>query len=199
MEAIIFISAIISLVISYFIIYYAVKKALSDELQKTNELLERVLMQNNSGNQNEIYSNINNEKDSKIDLNNEIYPKTKKVFKYYTHDAKTLLVFSDLNTSHTYGDSVFIGDKPAKDGKYKIGKSSFLFVENGKVVENNKQTKNTASFLTLNGDRLIIKTNLSTGYEIGDLAFVDDKPAKDGKYKLSLFDSIIIKDGKVVK
>ncbi|GGF00481.1 hypothetical protein SAMN05443634_105205 [Chishuiella changwenlii] len=121
MEGIFIISAIISLIISYFIIYSAVKNALSNELKKTNELLEKVLKQGN-----EVF-----------DLNptSENIQKTKNIVNFLTLSGDKLIIKTKLNTGYEIGDSAFIGDKLAKDGKYKLSLFDSIVVENGKVVK----------------------------------------------------------------
>ena len=131
MEGIFIISAIISLILSYFIIYSAVKNALSSELKKTNELLEKVLKQNNF----EIDSFQELETKPVVENINSIFPNDKNVMKYYTLRGDHLHVYSDLKSGYQNGDLAFIGDIPAKDGKYKLSLFDSIVVENGKVVK----------------------------------------------------------------
>jgi len=44
-----------------------------------------------------------------------------------------------------------------------------------------------------------IESDASSVIQPGDLVFLNQNPAPDGKYKLGLFHSIVASDGKVVK
>ncbi|WP_313636281.1 hypothetical protein [Empedobacter sp.] len=130
MTGIYIISIVISILISYYLIFLAVKNALSGELKKTNELLTKLISDNNKVEVSDILleDEVNNEDVS-------IYPKGKILYKYFTLSGVHLLIFSSSKISFQNGDLAFIEKEPAKDGVYKLSLFDSITVKDGKVVK----------------------------------------------------------------
>ncbi|MFW5757731.1 MAG: SHOCT domain-containing protein [Bacteroidota bacterium] len=86
------------------------------------------------------------------------------------------------------------GEVPA-NGKYKSAKTSKLYeIQDGELV-NIYHTKNHK---TTNGKTITVEQSNEHHISFGDLVFEEGVQAADGIYKFGMFDSIKVKDGRVV-
>ena len=85
--------------------------------------------------------------------------------------------------------------------KNKVEVSDILLEDkvNDEDVSIYSKDKILYKYFTLSGIHLLIFSSSKVIFQNGDLAFIGKERAKDGVYRLSLIDSITIKDGKVVK
>lgn len=60
-------------------------------------------------------------------------PKISRILLRETTDGKTLQIHSSISAGYTVGDIVTIDDKPAPDGKYKMGFMDSLLIQNGRL------------------------------------------------------------------
>ena len=84
--------------------------------------LQRKLKNNNLADQDNITLDSQNQE-----------PKINRILLRETTDGKTLQIHSSLSAGYTVGDIVTIDDKPAPDGKYKMGFMDSLLIENGRL------------------------------------------------------------------
>jgi len=92
-------------------------------------------------------------------------------------------------------NNVFFDGEKVPDGKYYLSSNeSTLLVINSRIANIYK----IRIYKTKDGTYLIVEQSHSNSRRLGDAVFINNQPAPDGKYKLGLFSSIKVKDGKIV-
>lgn len=87
------------------------------------------------------------------------------------------------------------GENP-DDGKYmSLSTGRYYEIRNGKVY----RIIYPSQYQTDDGIKLVIEQVYESSISKGDLAFIDDQPAKSGKYKLGIFNSLTIVNGIILK
>jgi len=90
--------------------------------------------------------------------------------------------------------AVSIDGIPVPDGIMNYKPKRRIIVENGFI-------KNILAKTEYKTDRGIIEieSDASSGMQTGDLVFLNERPAPDGKYKIGLFRSIAVIDGRIAR
>lgn len=87
------------------------------------------------------------------------------------------------------------GEQP-DNGKYKSQSSGRYYeIRNGKVF----RITHPLQYQTVDGVSIVIEQVYENSISQGDLAYVDNQPAKTGKYKLGTFKSLTIVNGVITK
>lgn len=90
--------------------------------------------------------------------------------------------------------TVFIDGFEVEDGKYTLKEGNVSYLIKNSTIRIIYITKN---YKIKNDEVLSIEQSV-LGRHSGDQVFINDLPAPDGKYKLGLFKSINVKDGKII-
>lgn len=111
-------------------------------------------------------------------------------------DGKQIDIFvGEGNTAPGVGMKVTIERGVPENGKYKSAKTKKLYeIVNGEIVN----IFFTRNYKTTNGKMITVEQSNEHQILTGDLAFEDGDSAEDGKYKFGMFDSIRVKNGRVV-
>ena len=87
------------------------------------------------------------------------------------------------------------GDDP-EDGKYKSQNTGRYYeIKNGKVF----RITQPFNYQTTEGQSLTIEQTYGDSISVGDLVYNDNEPAKTGKYKLGLLNTITVVNGVITK
>jgi hypothetical protein len=87
------------------------------------------------------------------------------------------------------------GEQP-DDGKYKSQSTGRYYeIRNGKLFRITHPVK----YQTVHGVSIVIEQVYENSISQGDLAYVDNQPAKTGKYRLRTFKSLTIVNGVITK
>jgi|SRR5690625_1316784 len=112
-------------------------------------------------------------------------------------NGKTLEVYRGDNTSRIrIGMDVTIdGDEP-KDGIYRSLQTGRAYkIKNGMIFK----IIHPVDYQTKDGLTITIEQSYGESIEVGDLVYIDNKPAKSGKYRLGIMNVITVKNGAVAK
>lgn len=112
-------------------------------------------------------------------------------------NGRTLEVYrSSSNSEPQIGMKATIdGDEP-QDGKYKSQNTGRYYeIRNGKIF----RITQPFNYQTTDGQTLTIEQAYSSSISVGDLIYLDNERAKTGKYKLGLFNVIIVVNGVISK
>jgi hypothetical protein len=112
-------------------------------------------------------------------------------------NGKTLEIYRSLPGSQVeIGMKATIdGDQP-KDGKYQSQTTGRYYeIRNGNIF----RITYPVSYHTVDGLNVIIEQYYENEISKGDLAFIDNQPAKTGKYKLGIFKSFTVVNGVITK
>jgi hypothetical protein len=113
-------------------------------------------------------------------------------------NGKTLEVHRGHNNSmHLIGTKATIDGEHPIDGKYELNSSKRYYeIRNGQVFK----ITYPVNYKTSDGLIITIEQEInSKSISVGDLAYIDKKPAKTGRYKLGLFKTIKVENGVIVR
>ncbi len=99
------------------------------------------------------------------------------------------------NDTKLIGNKVYIDSNEVPDGTYKF-KNESRAVEIRKSRVSSIHTK--IKYRTKRGLNIEIEQRNEFAYDRGDLVWINNKPAPDGKYKLNFWESIKVKNGKII-
>jgi hypothetical protein len=129
----------------------------------------------------------------------------------YKLENQEVLTIKQEYPNPNIGEFAYINNKPAPNGRYKIGFLHSVYVVDGKIAKELPEIeietpikekpeiikpKYTNFTYNCNEGELLIEQEFHNPNS-GELAYLNGKPALSGKYKVSFFHSITILDGKV--
>lgn len=108
-------------------------------------------------------------------------------------NGKTLEIYRDSSeASLQIGMKATIDGEIPEDGKYKSQTTGrFYEIRNGKVF----RITYPVQYKTFDGINIVIEQVYESSISQGDLAYVDNQPAKTGKYRLGFFKSFNVVNG----
>lgn len=135
-----------------------------------------------------------------LDVKKYLQSLTYKKFNVITgrlENGKTLEVYRGNSGSQPQiGMKVTIdGDEP-EDGKYKSQSTGRNYeLRNGKVF----RITQPFTYQTIDGQTLTIEQTYKDSISVGDLVYLDNEPAKTGKYKLGFLNNVSVINGVITK
>ncbi|MCH8490684.1 MAG: hypothetical protein LAT81_12250 [Oceanicaulis sp.] len=119
--------------------------------------------------------------------------KTLNVIPRRLENGKTLEVYreGDVSEPHIEMKATIDGEEP-KNGKYKSQSTGHYYeLKNGKVF----RITESFTYQTTEGQTLTIEQFYNGSISVGDLVYIDNAPAKSGKYKLGILNYIKVVNG----
>ena len=135
-----------------------------------------------------------------LDVKKYLQALTYKKFNVITgrlENGKTLEIYRGTNDSQPLirMKATIDGDDP-DDGKYKSQSTGRYYeIKNGKVF----RITQPFNYQTTEGQSLTIEQTYGGSISVGDLVYDDKQPAKTGKYKLGLLNTITVVNGVITK
>lgn len=135
-----------------------------------------------------------------LDVKRYLQSLTYKKFNIITgqlENGKTLEIHREASNSQPQiGMKATIdGDEP-KDGKYKSKDTGRYYeLRNGKIF----RITHPFTYKTTDGQILTIEQTRENSISVGDLVYLDNKPANTGKYRLGLLNNITVINGVISK
>lgn len=112
-------------------------------------------------------------------------------------NGKTLEIYRGTSDPHLrIGAKATIDGSEPEDGKYKSQSTGRYYeIRNGKLF----RITQTFNYQTTDGQSLTIEQTFGSSISLGDLVYLDNEPARTGKYKLGFLNVITVVNGVISK
>lgn len=112
-------------------------------------------------------------------------------------NGKTLEIYRGTSDPHLrIGAKATIDGGEPEDGKYKSQSTGRYYeIRNGKLF----RITQTFNYQTTAGQSLTIEQTFGSSISVGDLVYLDNEPARTGKYKLGFLNVITVVNGVISK